>query len=77
MNHQYWHCDECGGNFGIGEKCDCNCTIGGLRDGLNNLPADNSCDDASLAGDDVGDHLEENEKRASFQSESRALFRTP
>lgn len=23
MSKQYWHCDDCGGNFDFGEKCDC------------------------------------------------------
>lgn len=23
MSKQYWHCGECGGNFDLGEKCDC------------------------------------------------------
>ena len=23
MSKPYWHCDDCGGNFDHGEKCDC------------------------------------------------------
>ena len=23
MSKQYWHCDDCNGNFDHGEKCDC------------------------------------------------------
>lgn len=24
MSKPYWHCDDCNGNFGHGERCDCN-----------------------------------------------------
>lgn len=27
MSKQYWHCEACGGNFDIGEKCDCDSPI--------------------------------------------------
>jgi hypothetical protein len=27
MSKQYWHCDACGGNFDLGEKCDCDSPI--------------------------------------------------
>lgn len=27
MSKQYWHCAACGGNFDLGEKCDCDSPI--------------------------------------------------